>query len=155
MIDFAYFGAYQRLLRHWSIYYYCYYYQRFSIKKKEHLGSEGHPHRFKNKRNNNFLCLLMVLSLYKILICIHSWATIKIYHQILFLWRLASVIAPQSSIIKSSVNSNASKSELSIASAKSIEFVLLLAKSQICRTKSVPCEKEREKKKKSRNESVR
>lgn len=43
----------------------------------------------------------------------------------------ASVIAPHKSMIKSSVNPKASKSELSIASAKSIEFVLFPPKSQI------------------------
>lgn len=45
--------------------------------------------------------------------------------------RLASVIAPHSSMIKSSVKPNASKSDASIASAKSIEFILFTAKSQI------------------------
>lgn len=41
----------------------------------------------------------------------------------------ASVIDPQRSMMKSSVNPKPSKSELSIASAKSIEFVLLTPKS--------------------------
>ena len=42
------------------------------------------------------------------------------------------VIAPQSSKMKSSVNPNASRSELSMASANSIVFVFPSAKSQIC-----------------------
>lgn len=49
------------------------------------------------------------------------------------LWRRASVIAPHNSMMKSSVKPNASKSELSMASAKSIEFVLFAAKSHICK----------------------
>lgn len=53
---------------------------------------------------------------------------------------LASVMAPHNSMIKSSVKPNASKSELSTASAKSIELVLFRPRSHIWKRIGEQCD---------------